>query len=321
MKERLLYANNGSGWGLELRQYWDPETHNPTLRPIVMIPGYCMNTFILNFHPGGDSMVRHLCRDGFEVWTANLRGQGGSRRYGGSRKFGFSELALTDLPAVLDTVTAHQHSEADRVDAVGCSLGATFLFAYLAHNLQSHPFGALVSLGGPLRWEKAHPVLEVAFRSPGLAGMVKVTGTRPTMRVLLPVLKRVPSVLSIYMNADRVNLEHSSELVKTIDDPIPHLNKQIAHWIRTRDLYVGGVNVTKAMNHVDLPLLCVAANRDGIVPQSTAISASQAFGSNDVEVLRVGDRDNWFAHADLFVNDEAADRVFAPLGAWLRSRQ
>ena len=45
----------------------------------------------------------------------------------------------------------------------GCSLGATFLYAYLAHNLDSHPFGALVSLGDPLRWESTHPIDRFIF--------------------------------------------------------------------------------------------------------------------------------------------------------------
>ena len=104
-----------------------------------------MNTFILNFHPRGDSMVRFLTRHGFEVWTANLRGQGGSQRHVRRRKFGFRELCLVDLPVVLDTVQRRNRSGNQKIDAIGCSLGATFLFAYLAHHLDTHPFGSLVN--------------------------------------------------------------------------------------------------------------------------------------------------------------------------------
>ena len=321
MKERIIYANNSDGWGLELRQYWDPEQHDPSRRPLVIIPGYCMNTFILNFHPRGDSMVRYLTRQGLEVWTANLRGQGGSKRHLGSKKFGFQELALTDLPKVFETVQRRQRSEAERMDVVGCSLGATFLFAYLAHNLDTHPFASLVSLGGPLRWENVHPAVEVVFASPRVAGAVKVIGTRAVAKRLLPIAAKMPTVLSVYMNAERVDLRTASQLVETIDDPVPYLNRQIAHWIKKRDLYVGGVNVTKAMKHIDVPLLCMAANRDGIVPPQTVASAISAFGTDDAEVLQVGDDGNWFAHADLFVNDEAEDRVFAPLALWLESKR
>ena len=258
MKERLIYANNRDGWGLELKQYWDPEHRVPSRKPIVMIPGYCMNTFILNFHPEGESMVQFLTRHGFEVWTANLRGQGGSKRHGGRRKFGFRELSLIDIPIVFDTVLRRGLSEADRVDVIGCSLGATFLYAYLAHHLDDHVIGAFASLGGPLRWERAHPLLTVAFASAQIAGSVRVVGTRALARRALPIARKVPGVLSIYMNTEHIDLDHADELVKTVDDPVPYLNKQIAHWLSTRDLFVGGVNVTKAMKHVDMPLLCVA---------------------------------------------------------------
>lgn len=317
MKERVIFANNRDGWGLELHQYWDPETHDPERRPVVMLPGYCMNTFILNFHPTGDSMVRYLARAGFEIWTANLRGQGDSKRYSGKRKFGFRQLCLTDIPTVFETVLARGRSSRDDVNVIGCSLGATFAFGYLAHHLDDHPVATLVSMGGPLRWEKAHPLLEIAFASAGIAGAIRFRGTRRLARYALPIAQKVPSVLSIYMNTEHIDLDAADELVKTVDDPVPHLNRQIAHWLSKRDLYVAGVNVTKAMKHVDVPLLCVAANKDGIVPVDTAVSATKAFGSTDVEVLRVGDRDNWFAHADLFINDEADVRVFEPLRMWL----
>ena len=71
MKDQVVFANNRDGWALELHHYHDPETLDPSRKPVLMVPGYCMNTFILNYHPGGDSMVRYLVRQGFEVF-ANL---------------------------------------------------------------------------------------------------------------------------------------------------------------------------------------------------------------------------------------------------------
>ncbi len=321
MNENVVYANNRDGWSLELRQYTDPEAFDASKRPILMIPGYCMNTFILNFHPSGDSMVRYFARRGYEVWTANLRGQGGSRRLAGSRRFGFREIALIDIPIVLETISRRKLSEPDTVDAIGCSLGATFLYGYLAHHLHDHPLGTMVSLGGPLRWVEAATLLQVAFASAQIAGIVHVPKTRAMARRLLPIARKVPVVLSMYMNTDHIDLDHSDELVKTVDDPVPYLNRQISRWIRAKDLYVGNVNVTKAMRHVTIPYLSVAANKDGIVPPATAMSAVDWMGSDDVERLFVGDSDNWFAHADLFINDEAEERVFQPLADWLDAHQ
>ncbi len=276
-----------------------------------------MNTFILNFHPTRDSMVRNLTARGFEVWTANLRGQGGSRAEGGTRDFGFKELALVDLPIALTYALQHTRTNASSVHAVGASLGATFLYTYLAHNPSNHVVGSLVSIGGPLRWDQTHPLLKIAFQSPHLAGAVKVKGTRQAARAVLPIVKRIPKVLEIYMNANRIDLSKAHELVKTIDDPVPYLNRQIAHWVRDIDLKVAGKNITLGMRDIDIPTLCVVANADGIVPPAAVLSIQGAIGTSQVDVLNVGNTKDWFAHADLFISDLAPEEVFEPLGDWI----
>lgn len=314
MKERLHFEDNTEGWLLEIRQFWDPERLEPSRNPIVMIPGYGMNTFILNYHPRGTSMVAYLVARGFEVWTANLRGQGGSRRVGGDRSFGFAELSLVDVPRVIDFVRANTRTKTPKVDAVGCSLGATFLYAYLAH----HPADViqnLVAVGGPLRWDEVHPLVKVAFHSPALVGAIPMFGTRELARRVLPIAKRVPKLLSVYMNSELVDLSAAEMLVQTVDDPVPRLNKQIAHWINAKDLVVRGVNVTEALRGRELRTLAILANADGVVPEGTARSIEGVL--SPVEVLRVGDPKNWFAHADLFISDQAQARVFEPLARWL----
>jgi pimeloyl-ACP methyl ester carboxylesterase len=320
VKERLHFEDNADGWLLEIRQFWSPEHLDPTRRPIVMIPGYGMNTFILNFHPRGDSMVRFLVDRGFEVWTANLRGQGGARSVGGKRNFGFAELALVDLPVVFDFAQANTRVKGAGISAVGCSLGATFLYAYLAHHLDDHPFGSLVAMGGPLRWEKVHPLAKIAFHSPALAGVMPFFGTRELARRALPIVKYMPKVLDLYMNKASIDLSRSDELVQTVDDPVPHLNRQIAHWIKQKDLVVRGVNVSQRLQGLKLPTLAVIANADGVVPPETALSIQDIMKSDSVDVLEVGDAQHWFAHADLFISDHAQNLVFAPLSDWLESR-
>lgn len=318
MVSLLHRPTNGQGWQLELKQVYDRKKLVPHRRPLVIIPGYGMNSFIFGFHPNGLSMEEFFSQAGFEVWSANLRGQGGSKRLGGSRNYGFKELSLVDLPCVFDTVLAHTRTRADRLDAIGCSLGATLLYAYLAHHPKNHPLGALIPIGGPLRWERAHPFMRAAFFSPLLAGAIPMYGTRHLARAALPLLaKRFPRLLSIYMNASIVDTSRAEELTRTVEDPHPYLNRQIAHWVKTKDLIVAGRNVTHALAEVNLPVLCVLANQDGIVTREAALSIRDAIGTKDVSLLEVGDAEIWFAHADLFISRHCHQRVFAPIRDWL----
>jgi alpha-beta hydrolase superfamily lysophospholipase len=319
LDEQLFRPTNGAGWRLEIRRYHDTEHLDPGRAPIVMVPGYGMNSFILNFHPTGVSMVEHLCLEGFEVWTANLRGQGGSELITGTQQYGFRELALTDVPLALDLAREETKTDSDTLHAIGCSLGASVFYAYLAHNAKSHGLASLVAIGGPLRWDDVHPLLRAAFSSTTLAGMLPIKGTRMAARALLPVLEKVPQLLSIYMNASQIDLSQADELVKTVDDPNPYLNRQIANWIQKRDLVVAGRNVTEAIGAVeDLPILCLLANKDGIVPEAAALSITRAYDPDLVDTMTVGgDEGDWYAHADLFIAETARERVFEPLADWI----
>jgi pimeloyl-ACP methyl ester carboxylesterase len=317
--DHTFRPHNNDGWRLDVIRYHDPEHLDRTKRPVVMIPGYGMNTFILNFHPTGTSMVAYLCEKGFEVWTANLRGQGGSKKEGGSLKYGFSELGLVDFPVVRDLVLEQTQTDKDTLHAIGCSLGASVLYGYLSHHQKDHRFASLVAIGGPLRWDKVHPLVKIAFKSPKLAALVPIRGTRTLARAFLPVLKKMPWLLSIYMNADQIDLSEADELVKTVDNPNPYLNVQLAKWINNRDLIVDGVNVTEALAHIEnLPILCILANSDGIVPAEAAKSVCSIATGSCADVLEVGgDGDDWYAHADLFISERAQETVFEPMSQWL----
>jgi pimeloyl-ACP methyl ester carboxylesterase len=305
------------GWSLQVRRTLSPEHLDRGTRPLLIVPGYGMNNFIFGYHPRGTSLERCLAEGGFEVWSFNLRAQGASqpvkRSPGGVSLHAYATI---DLPATIDHVLAHTETRATDLTLIGASLGGTVSYGYLALHRRT-PVKSLVTMGSPLRWEEAHPLIRVALASPKLAGAVKVRGARAALRGALPALLRVPPLLGFYMNPATIDMSRIGELTRTVEDPHPGINRDIALWLRSVDLHLGGVNVTEALAEQAMPLLVVLSNRDGMVPEATAMSATRAWGGR-VDVLKVGDRENWYAHANLFVADDARSLVFDPMIAWLR---
>jgi len=307
------------GWRLEVKRFVDPRRFDPSRRPVVVIPGYGMNAFILSHHPTGPSLVESLTARGFEVWTANIRAHDGAKRIEGSRRFGFEELALIDLPCVFDTMRINSRSLIPgRFDLIGCSMGATLSYAYLAHHPDTHGVASMVALGGPLRWVDIHPLIATTFRSPQLTGMVPIFGVRRLIRHTIPLLKRARPLSGLYANMDNIDFSEPAVLTKTITDPTRRMNREVSRWLNERDLIIGGVNTTLAMREVhDVSVMCVLGNGDGIVPPASVLSVLDHIGSTDTEVVIAGDDDTHFAHADLFIARGAQEQVFAPIGRWL----
>ncbi len=312
-------ASNGAGWTLSLRRTVAarPEAHaGAERRPVLIVPGYGMNSFIFGFHPTGRSLEHHLAWRGFEVWSVDLRAQGRSRSNGGGRSgWGLAELAVEDVGAAVSHVLAHSETGASKVDLLGCSLGTSIMFAHAALGDASR-LGSLVAFGGPLRWESVHPLVSVAFRSPWLAGAVPFRGTRTLARVALPLLLRTP-LISIYLNTRSSDTSRWREMIETVEDPIPQINREIAEWILARDLTLRGVDISAAAGRLTNPLFCVVARQDGVVPSATARSPFELSGASVKALLEVGDAELPHAHADLFLSREAESRVFEPLARWL----
>lgn len=314
------WAPNGDGFRLALYQTFDDEKLDRSRRPVIIVPGYGMNSFIFSFHPGGTSLEGYLAGRGFEVWRADLREQGETQRAGGRSDFSLEDLAVTDVGVVIDKALEQTRSTAPRADVIGCSLGGTLMFAHAALNPR-HRMASLVAMGSPLRWQKINPLLKLAFGSPRLVGLVQLRGSRSIARRALPILARhTPWLLSIYMNPEITDLSAVDDLVRTVEDPNRHINRELAEWIQRGDLYVRGVNVSEAVSRVENPFLCVVANGDGIVPRETAVFAYERVRSADKTLLEVGTEQIAMAHADLFISREAHERVFAPLSAWLAGR-
>jgi pimeloyl-ACP methyl ester carboxylesterase len=318
MKTLEHFVPNHDGWHLSLFQTWDEERLVPGRRPVLIVPGYGMNSFIFSYHPRGESLEGYLARAGFEVWRVDLRAQGKSVSVGGGESFGLEDLALTDLTVALTAALERSQTGASRADVIGASLGGTIVFLHAALQRENR-LGSIVAMGSPVRWVDIHPALKLAFSVPALVGLVRLRGTRKMAAFALPhLVRRLPSVLSIYMNSSITDV--SAEMVNTVEDPNRHINREIAYWIRAKDLIVRGKNLSEEIRRLQNPLLCVLARGDGIVPRRTAEFPYLTAGSKVKQLLEVGTDERAMAHADLFVSNGAQEGVFAPIAGWLAAQ-
>ena len=310
-------VSNAEGWRLAITRTVRPSRLVRGRNPVLIVPGYGMNSFIFSYHPRGLSMQDYLAEQGFEVWRADLRTQGEAVREGGHDRISLEDLGLTDVGIVSRTVLEHTQTGADHIDVVGASLGGTLMFLHVVAHPE-HRFGSLVSMGAPVRWVNIPPALRLAFRSPTLIGLLPFRGSRPLARTVLGALARhAPKVLSLYMNPEITDTSAAGDMVKTVEDPNRHINKQIAHWIQSRDLIVRGRNVSASLGAIRQPFLCVVALGDGIVPRETAMYPYEVIGSPSRALIEVGDDRTHVAHADLFISALAQEKVFEPMSRWL----
>ncbi len=311
-------VSNDDGWLLSLRRTRQQGQGVPGRNPLLIVPGYGMNSFIFSYHPRGLSLEGYLASRGFEVWSVDLRNTGRSRSDGGSRLYGFCDLILKDVHAAVHGVRDRTQTGSSKVDIIGCSLGATMMFAYVAC-VADNPVGRMVSMGGALRWVKVHPAIRLASTSPRLVGLLPIRGVRPFASFALPKLKRVPWLLTVYLHPGIVDLSQSEILAQAVENPNRRVSRDVARWIKDGDLMINGRNICEGVGAMQNPLLTVIANGDGIVPRETALWPHLHIGSSRRDLLEVGTHSQPIAHADMFISDMAPTVVFEPLADWLET--
>lgn len=315
------------GWTIELQHLvpedpsdaWNggnAQTSGRTERPpVLFVPGYGMNAEIFRYHPTSRSFAESLLRAGLDPWSVDPRGASTSRsgRFTGGVRI--ADQALYDVPAAIDHITDATGWE--QIGGIGCSLGGTLLYAYAAMVEQPRLFG-LVGMGSPLVWSTTTTTR--LFRTlGGIAGSIPMRGTRRLARYALPITaKLAPPLLSVYLNPALTRTDLAAELTRTVEDPIPSVNREIAAWMRSGNLHLDGLAITPRMRRYTRPLLVVYSETDGICDAASARSVLGTTGGDSRALAVANPGGRRVGHADLFVADLAPDAVFAPVAAFLR---
>lgn len=255
--------------------------------PVILLHGSFSNRRFW-YSPKGIGLGAYLARQGLDVWIAEMRGHGLSRRNHNYAKNRVVDYARYDLPAI----AAFVREQSGQIPHwIGHSLGGTTLAAALGGQYLGAPAVASVALFGcqvsRTYWPLKIPPVEWAARFV-LKRFAQLSGTR---------LKRGPE-----------------------DEPIGlALESMRWHGLFGRFGETGG-DWWKGLAQVDVPVLAVSAAGDRQDPEWACRKLFEQIGSEHRQFLCLGRQQGFtedFGHVQMLVSKAAQAQVWPLILRWL----
>jgi alpha-beta hydrolase superfamily lysophospholipase len=294
-----------------------------TKAPVLLIHGYGQNRYA--WHLPARSFVNYLAHEGYDVFNLDLRGHGRSRHLGAHPPKDLNEYVREDVPAALDSVS--RLSGHDRVFLIGHSLGG--LISYGAATVVPKHVAGIVSLGSPYHFTRGSRFLSL-FGSAMLAAdralslghrdlPLKAAGE--AMRLMRVFIESPLFPIPIRGFAPR-SLEpriHGQHMSLAMD--IGSIAVMRAMFLRAAEARASGHRLgvlygyAGAFEALDLPLLIIAGDKDGLAPPEAVRPAYERSGSSD-KTFRVFPR----GHIDILIGREAPLTIWPLILSWLNTR-
>jgi pimeloyl-ACP methyl ester carboxylesterase len=309
--------------GHRIALYHYPPENRRFREPLLLCHGLGANRFNMDFTDDGTgsdrlSLARALQRAGFDTWLVELRGRGNARVPKGADWSADEEVA-EDLPTAIETVL--DLTGAERLFWVGHSWGG--IVQYLLH-ARNHPAAAkvagIVTIASPatLRFQQVGAWM---FRLPGL--FLVYFGLRVPLALLgkigLPISWVVQLVGSLFLLDLRAM---DGRVIRRVfaslaDDLYPGVTRQGLEWLKNGYFCTAdGCIDEEAYEHIDKPLLLVAAGHDRVAPPASISHLTDFVSSKDV-TLQIFDR---YGHGSILLGRDAPDEVFPVIRGWLAAR-
>jgi pimeloyl-ACP methyl ester carboxylesterase len=324
--EEVHLVRTRDGWRIALYRYPAASRRHPT--PVLLCHGLGANRF--NFDLGPDlSLARYLQREGFEVWSLDLRGRGRGGRPGGGRNRGrihpvFDDYVQEDARAALRYVL--DRTGASQVHWIGHSMGGLVLYAVLQ--------------GEGASWIASG----VAVGSPGSFSHI---GKRSPAKIAFGLLRRIPRlplsflasglapvIARIRLPGDSIFLNRSNVEVGAVERALCFLAadvsggeiSQFLDWVENgefRSLDTRHSYEPPALP-VRQPVLFLAGAKDRLAPPASVAAAYERIPSNR-KAFRVLGREQGqaedYGHGDLLIGKNVHREVFPLIRDWLASAE
>jgi len=310
-EDELLRARTQDGWELAIGRCRPVGSARPL--PVLLVHGIATNRQAFEFGLAPYALAAHLAGAGFDCFSLDLRGHGGSRRRprGAPRRWNLDTYLRQDLPAAFDAV--RRVTGADRVLYVGHSQGA--LLGLAAAALHPARVAAVVALAAPIHFDvqerlKALVRWKLPFRG---------TLTRPIARMFAPFSGYWhPSPAELALNLRNVERRvYRRLLANGIENLPPGVLSQFEAFIREDSFRSmdGAVDYRALLETCRQPALFAAAERDGLAPPAVVQAAYRRWGGPKRFV--VFERD--WGHTDLLLGRRAPEVVYPVVREFLEA--
>jgi pimeloyl-ACP methyl ester carboxylesterase len=324
LEVRPYQARTRDGWTLALHRY-RVQTLAPRRRlPVVLCHGLGSNRHSFDV-PRGPSLARFLAGHGYDVWSLELRGAGGSARPGLLNslrwEWTFQHYVRFDAPAGLSLV--RDVTGAAEVHWVGHSLGGMVAYALLAGT--GAPIASAATLAAPaITVHKLPEIPGAKVFQAVLARLSRVpAGMSARLGAPLTGLAYRLSLFRVLYNPDNMDPAVIRRLLSCALDDVPA--RLLLEYLTAAFPHGNGAAgeafaYEKRLGEVSAPLLLLGGAIDRICPPANLRAVHDRVGS-EVKRLRILGRDTGcqhdYGHHDLLIGKNAPAEVYAHVAAWL----
>ncbi len=322
--EEIHLVRSQDGWRIALYRY--PAAPRRYETPVLLCHGLGANRF--NFDLGHKaSLARYLQREGFEVWSIDLRGRGNSvrppRGNGCPRNAPFfDDYVREDAPAAIRHVLGQ--TGASRVHWVGHSMGGLVLYALLQGE-GAASIASGVAIGSPASFAHARKRSLVYVLSQALRFL-------PRMHLSFLAAGAAPLVAHIRFPREGLFVNRKNVESIVIERALCHLVADISggeiaqslDWMKSREFraYDKVTSYEEDLAFVRQPLFLIAGAKDFLAPPESVAAAYERIGSEKKAFLILGRQqgeEHDYGHGDLLIGKNCSREVFPRIRDWLAS--
>lgn len=324
-QDETFFFEAKDGWKICVHRY-RPVRQSGAL-PVILCHGLSSNRYVFDL-PGTASLAVFLKDQGFDVWSAELRGSGMSAR----PKVFFSDVPYdwqfcdhleNDVPAIIDFVL--EKTGAPKVHWVGHSMGGMLILAYLAANPSARVV-SVVTLGSPVDFSgMRNRSIDLLLEIRPLYAWLPISPLPFFGRVLLPISHSIGRRLLGLFHPPNIHPEIARKVIALASELVTS-NKI---WL-TFGRYIemgkcapeNGRSYFDGLDRSPAPILFIAGSQDLMAPKALTpqvCSPEHPGGRRECMVMgkEAGCSED-YGHMDLLVGKRSDKEVFPRIIGWIQ---